>query len=83
MKATERLYLTADRKEVVKEGDVKARFLLVAKGQEIPKVIAEQYGLKPKKAEKKKAEKPEDKKVDPPENKGSGVKINRLKDKKE
>lgn len=65
----ERLYLTANRKKVVKEGDKRAAFLLAAKGQELPNVIARQYGLL---KEKKKIEKVEDKKVSDSENKGSG-----------
>jgi len=36
MIATERLYLTSDCKKVVKEGDIKAAFLLCAKGRQIP-----------------------------------------------
>ena len=35
--ADERLYLTADRKTVVREGDPRAASLLVAKGQTVPK----------------------------------------------
>ena len=57
MVVTERLYLAADKKTVVKEGDKRAAYLLAAKGQEIPNVIAKQYGL----IKKKKAKKPENK----------------------
>jgi hypothetical protein len=82
MKAKERLYVTADRSKVVKEGDPNAAFLLVGKGQEIHPKLAETYGLKESAPKKKKAEQPEDKQAKAPENKsGSGLKINRLKDK--
>jgi hypothetical protein len=37
MIATERLFVTADRRRVVKEDDAAAAFLLCAKGAEIPK----------------------------------------------
>jgi len=66
MKITERLYLAADRKTVVKDGDKRAAFLLAAKGQELPDVIARQYGLL---KEQKKAKQPEDKQAEPAENK--------------
>lgn len=59
----ERLYLSADRKQVVKEGDPLAAFLLAAEGQELPDVVARQYGLL--KAKKK----PKNKMVKKPENK--------------
>jgi len=39
-------YLTADRQNVVEEGDPKAQFLLVRAGNEIPDAQAEQYGIK-------------------------------------
>lgn len=45
MIATERLYLTSDRKAVVSESDPKAAFLLVAKGGELSDKLAAQYGL--------------------------------------
>ena len=38
MIASERLYLTSDRRRVVKEGDTAAAFLLAAQGSEIPKL---------------------------------------------
>lgn len=73
MKITERLYLTADRKKIVKEGDPKAAFLLAAKGQELPDVIARQYGLlkKKKPAVNKQVQKVFNKQKVPAENKRS------------
>jgi len=65
MIASERLCLTEDRKTVVKAGDKRARFLLCIKGQEIPDVIARQYGL----LDTKKKKKPENKMVGQSENK--------------
>ena len=59
----ERLYLTADRKTVVKDGDKKAAFLFAAAGQEMPDNVARQYGLL------KEKKKPENKQVEMPENK--------------
>lgn len=55
MHARERLYLTADKDRVVREGDPKAAFLYAALGDEIPNSAAERFGLvdgllKPKKA---------------------------------
>ena len=47
MIAKERLYLTADRKEVVKEGDPRAAFLLIAPGQYMSDSDAKRYGLLP------------------------------------
>jgi hypothetical protein len=61
----ERLYLTADRKHVVKGGDHKAAYLLAAKGQELPDKLAMQYGLIGGKQKKK----PADKQIKMPENK--------------
>ena len=43
--AEERLWLTADRDRVVKEGDDEAAFLLVGVGQRIPWADAVRYGL--------------------------------------
>lgn len=40
------LYLTADRENVVEEGDPKAQFLLVRGGMELPDAVAEKYGVK-------------------------------------
>ncbi len=56
MKADRRLYLTADRSEVVEEGDPKAAFLFATPGSEISDADAKRYGLKMQK-------KPEDKAV--------------------
>ena len=69
MKVTERLYLAADHKTVVKGNDKRAAFLLAAKGQELPDIIARQYGLLRKKPAKKQEEQPEDKQAEEPENK--------------
>lgn len=43
--AKERLYLTADRSAIVKEGDPKAAFLFAAVGQPISNADAERFGL--------------------------------------
>lgn len=43
--ARERLYLTADRANLVREGDPKAAFLYAAKGDEIPASAADRFGL--------------------------------------
>lgn len=70
----ERLYVTEDRQTAVQEGDKRAAFLLIGKGQEVAKVIAEKYGIEDgrlkqkKKAANKQAEKPPNK---------SGLVINR------
>jgi enoyl-CoA hydratase/carnithine racemase len=45
MQARERLYLTADRDRIVREGDPKAAFLYAALGDEIPASAAERFGL--------------------------------------
>lgn len=42
------LYLTADRSEVVEEGDERAAFLLVGSGGQLTDEEAEKYGLKGK-----------------------------------
>lgn len=44
-RAQERLYLTADKGRVVREGDPKAAFLYAALGDEIPENAAEKFGL--------------------------------------
>lgn len=63
-----RLYLTADEKRVVEEGDPEAAFLLVGAGGELPSAVAEQYGLIGKKARNA----PENKAVEGPgEDKGA------------
>jgi hypothetical protein len=43
--AQERLYLTSDRKTVVRDGDKDAAFLLAAVGQPIPIKLAQSLGL--------------------------------------
>ncbi len=45
MIAAERLYLTADRQRVVREGDTEAAFLYAAPGDEIPDSAVEMFGL--------------------------------------
>jgi hypothetical protein len=45
-KADRRLWLDADKKKVVEEGDPDAAFLLAAPDQEIPDEVADQYDLK-------------------------------------
>jgi len=47
MKLTEKLWLTDDRKTVVKDGDKRAAFLLGLAGQEISDKHAKQLGLVP------------------------------------
>lgn len=42
---TERLWLTADRTRVVKDGDAQAAYLLAAPGRQITREDAERYGL--------------------------------------
>ena len=64
MIAKERLYLTADRTAIVKEGDARAAFLLIAPGQDIPECVLGQYGLSSKElvsSEDKESILPEDK----------------------
>lgn len=46
MHAKERLYLTAGRDRLVREGDKAAAFLYAAKGDEIPDSAAARFGLK-------------------------------------
>lgn len=59
------LYLTADKSEVVEEGDERAAFLLVREGSQIDDTEAKQYGLKSRtKAEDKSATADEDKSED-------------------
>lgn len=61
----ERLFLTADKEKVVKEGDPAAAFLFASPGEEIDAEEAKRYGLTSRKA----AAKPEDKKAAAPANK--------------
>lgn len=65
--ADRRLWLTADQKAVVEDGDGAAAFLLCGPGQSIPRARAEELGLI--EPEAKEQEKPEDKQLDPPEDK--------------
>jgi len=45
MQARERLFITADKKRLVKEGDPKGAFLYAAPGDEIPESAATMFGL--------------------------------------
>lgn len=45
MQATERLYLTENRKQLVREGDSRGAFLYAAPGDEIPDSAVEMFGL--------------------------------------
>lgn len=45
MKCTQRLYLTADKKKLVAEGDKKAAALYAVPGDEIPQSAADAFGL--------------------------------------
>lgn len=57
MIADRRLYLTADRSEVVEDGDVRAAFLFTTPGKEISDADVKRFGL----GETKAAAKAEDK----------------------
>lgn len=65
MKATERLWLTADKGRLVAEGDPKAAFLYAAAGDEIPDEAAERFGLIDGALDGKRGKKAEDKSVAP------------------
>lgn len=71
MIAQERLYLTADRKTVVRDGDKRMAFLLFGRGQEIPRVLAEQYGIEDGRLRTKLGKKPFNKMAAAPDNKGA------------
>ncbi len=43
--AAQKLFLNADKSEVVGEGDDRAAFLYATEGDEIPAEMAEQFGL--------------------------------------
>lgn len=58
MRAQERLYLTADKKKLVGEGDPKAAFLYAAEGDEIPDSAAAMFGLADGRLKAKKAAPP-------------------------
>ncbi len=45
MIAAEKLFLVADKSELVREGDERAAFLYATEGDEIPAEMAEQFGL--------------------------------------
>ena len=67
MKITERLYLTADRKTVVKADDDRAVHIFAAAGQTITDDVARRYGLL--ETDKKRAKKAPNKMVRSPKNK--------------
>lgn len=78
--ADRRLCLTADRSEVVEEGDMRAAWLFVGVGRVISPSDAERYGLKVRdglvvlsgvEPEKKQAAQPANKMADEPENKAA------------
>jgi hypothetical protein len=54
----ERLYQTADKAELVREGDERAAFLFASPGDEIPASAAEVYGIEDGKLAAKAAKKP-------------------------
>lgn len=64
-KATERLWLTADKERVVPDGNADAAFLLANEGSEIPADEVERLGLAGRKA----SAPAEDKKSEAPANK--------------
>lgn len=78
MQAAERLFITADKKRLVREGHKDGAFLYVAPGDEIPDSAAEMFGLvdgKLKvKADRKEGGKPNDKEDNGGKNKGGGDK---------
>lgn len=55
MIAAQKLFLTADKAELVPEGDARARFLYAVPGDEIPASAAEKFGLVDGKLPAKKA----------------------------
>jgi hypothetical protein len=70
--ADRRLWLTADREQVVEEGDPSAAFLFATPGKEVSDADAERYGLKASKAkpaETQQAEPAEEKQAAEPANK--------------
>lgn len=81
MRADRRLYVTADRGEIVEEGDPRSAWLLVAEGRDIGPSDVERYGLRMEDGRvtwdaapaAKMAEAPEDKQMPAPENKAAGL----------
>ena len=72
MIADQRLFLTADEKRVVPEGDPDAAFLFAAEGSEISDADAEKFGLSPAakaEPEGKQAAAADNKQAAPPANK--------------
>lgn len=72
MVATERICVTADRQTAVSADDLKACYLLKAKGQEIERVIVEKYGIIDGRVKKKQHRKPGNKMVGGVKNKSGG-----------
>lgn len=73
MRADRKLWLTADRTEVVEDGDPRAAFLFAAPGKEISDADAERYGItEAKPVEEKQADEPADKQAPTPVNKARG-----------
>ena len=70
MKANERLWLTADRKRLVPEGDPAAATLYAAPGHEVPDADAERFGLKDGRLKRRKGT--EDKAAKGTEDKSAG-----------
>ncbi|MCX9146614.1 hypothetical protein [Erythrobacter sp. WG] len=56
--AAERLYLTADKEQLVADGDERAAFLYATEGDEIPEEMAKKFGLVDGKLKSKKAAEP-------------------------
>lgn len=78
LRADRRLYLTADRSEVVEEGDPRGAWLLVAKGRNIGEGDVAKYRMSMsggrvvyRSPEAKQAARPEDKMAAAPENKAA------------
>lgn len=85
-----KVWLTADKGEVVEDGDPRAAFLLGNEGVEIPDDEAKRLGLAPRveqpvdeeeaaPADAKQADQPEDKQADAPANKASSLTTTRAK----
>jgi hypothetical protein len=60
MIASQRLYLVADKSELVAEGDERAASLYATEGHEIPAEVAERFGLVDGALPEKAAKKPKD-----------------------
>lgn len=60
VKATHRLYQTADKRQLVPEGDKKAAYLFCIPGQQVSDEDVEKYGLKAIKGSANKATPPDE-----------------------